>query len=515
MHTNSVRNLVIIAFITFFAAPIMIILIGIACTSTTPDIAVGLFTSPILYLFTVPFIVGIPFLVFNRVQSIIRSIGNKEYDSLSAKYQSVVGIYFIVAMVYGLAAIPISILTDMQMVDLYISSTNAVFYLFVANIPLALKFVEELDKIFLDVPIEKMKVFSIRWKFRMLSFFSGIGGIGIMVSSGYALIHGYIVKTELGLTEGEILIRLTLIAVLIVAFQITPNVFLGNFYSKMLNQLKDFIKSMANRDLTASIKITSRDEFGEAANDLLILKDRFKEIIGTIQRNADYLLQSSGELNSMSHDFSDNSNKQAASAEEIAASVEEMSANISLASDNATKSADLNKESENSMKNGQNLVEETLTNISSISEKVSIIEEIAGQTNLLAINAFIEASNAGEAGKGFAVVAREVRSLADKSREAANEITNLAKICLDSSQNSKSTIDSVVESVMQTSGLASDIAVSSKEQQSSSDQINSAVQSFNNSSQELASSAEELASTSTELADKARQMKGITEGFKL
>jgi methyl-accepting chemotaxis protein len=297
------------------------------------------------------------------------------------------------------------------------------------------------------------------------------------------------------------------------AFLITPSVMLGGMYANHLRKIRDFVKRLAQKDLQGEISIQSRDEFGATSTQLINLRDNLVSIVDTIYQNAEYLLQSSSELNNMSHDFSDNSNKQAASAEEIAASVEEMSANISLASDSAVRSEHLNKDSETAMKEGQNLVEITLENISSISEKVEIIEEIAGQTNLLAINAFIEASNAGEQGKGFAVVAREVRSLADKSKEAANEITSLAKLCLDSSKDSKSKIDSVVKYVVETSGLSSEIANSSKEQQSSSDQINSAVQSFNSTSQQLASSAEELAATSTELADKAKKMKNIIDGF--
>lgn len=508
-----VRVLTLITFITFFIAPILVLLIGSLCLSTTPDVLALLMSTWVLPVFTAPFFIGMPVWVYHRSKRIALLIEKGKFDRMNSLYYQLIVTYFIISLIYGLASIPISVILGSEPMVIRISTINAISYLFVANIPLLLLFNIELDRLCQKVPNDKIKNISIKLKLRILFIFSGIGAITIIISSAYSLIWRYIEYPEMELTLTAILMRLTLIGLIMLAFLITPSIQLGSMYADGLRKIRDFIKLVAKNDLTGEISLYSNDEFGDTSDQLNLMRSNLISILNNINVNAEYLLQSSRELNNMSQDFSDNSNKQAASAEEIAASIEEMSANISLSSDNATKSESLNKNSESNMKEGQDLVEITLENISSIAEKVTVIEEIAGQTNLLAINAFIEASNAGEQGKGFAVVAREVRSLADKSREAANEITQLAKICLESSQNSKTKIDEVVKYVTETSGLASEIAVSSKEQQSSSDQINTTVQSFNSTSQHLASSAEELAATSSELAEKANKMKAVIARF--
>jgi len=163
----------------------------------------------------------------------------------------------------------------------------------------------------------------------------------------------------------------------------------------------------------------------------------------------------------------------------------------------------------------QQLSEVTLKSIREIAEKVLLIEGIAAQTNLLAINAYIEAANAGDHGKGFSVVAKEIRNLADQSATAARLIPEASKQCMINSEESKDKIDESVLIAKQTAALASEIEMASKEQLTSIEHINSAIQEFNRSTQTLASSSEQLANTSDGFGESSRKMYDLIKGFQL
>ena len=223
----------------------------------------------------------------------------------------------------------------------------------------------------------------------------------------------------------------------------------------------------------------------------------------TLQNSSQLLLNNVDELN-------ENSNQAAAALEETAAALEELTSNISKTTNNVIEMANHADEVTISVKTGEELASQTTdamdeinTEVSGINEAITIIDQIAFQTNILSLNAAVEAATAGEAGKGFAVVAQEVRNLANRSAEAAKEIQGLVEKATSKANNGKNIADKMIDgythlnqSISKTIELISEVEEASKEQKSGIIQINDAVNSLDKQTQKNAS----IASTTNDIA---------------
>ena len=281
-------------------------------------------------------------------------------------------------------------------------------------------------------------------------------------------------------------------------------------------RLEQVINKLSIGDLSVMVSSTyenRNDEIGKMFQSFAKLVANLKMIIGNIRSGADNISAASQQLNENSLQTSQGADEQASSVEEISATLEQISANIKQNAENSKVTETLSKETQKSMEEVVEQATKALEATKLITGKIQIVNDIAFQTNILALNAAVEAARAGEHGKGFAVVAAEVRKLAERSKQAAEEIVGLAMESYGLSEGAGKRMIETLPEVNKTSNLMQEISMSSVEQDRGVDQVTSAINQLNSVTQQNAASSEELASNSEELAVLAEKLKELVAYF--
>ena len=315
-------------------------------------------------------------------------------------------------------------------------------------------------------------------------------------------------------TRNIILSLLGIIILLIIVSTIVAW-FMGKRISTPIVKLTRTAGEIARGNLKVEITTHSNDEVGLLADSMRKMSEKLKEIILNISRASQDINGASNQISDSSQSLSQIAQQQASASEEVSASLEEMSSNIFQNAENSGKAQDIAQEATQSMQKMEASGKESIQAIQDIAEKITIINDIAFQTNILALNAAVESSRAGEAGKGFAVVAAEVRKLAERSKNAADEIVQLSKSTYNISEESASIIQALVPEITNTHTLVQEINSASQEQNIGVQQINNALQELNESSQQNAASSEELASSAQQLTAQSKALDELVEFFKL
>ncbi len=267
-----------------------------------------------------------------------------------------------------------------------------------------------------------------------------------------------------------------------------------------------------NKKYTADIE-NSRKEVQEYAENIKKQNERMLKMIEGIKQSSGDIAYISVELSNLSQTVSDRANNQAEATEEVAKSVENMLLSISSNASKAKITGETSEKSATEMQESNEIFIQTLRAVSEISERISIISEIANKTDVLSINAAIEAARSGEIGKGFAVVAQEIRKLADKTKAASFEITELAENGQKMSQIAEKKLRDTIEEILNSARFVSEIVLASQEQQSNVAVINSSVQQLSNITGENSQSAKQMAISAEKLSVQAEMLSNLISSF--
>ncbi|WP_062230268.1 HAMP domain-containing methyl-accepting chemotaxis protein [Aureimonas sp. N4] len=285
--------------------------------------------------------------------------------------------------------------------------------------------------------------------------------------------------------------------------------------SRRLASAAKLSNDIADGDLTQVADAKGSDEIGDLLRAMNRMSAKLSEIMSEVVVSSGHVATGSAQSAITAERLSSGAAEQAAASEEASAAIEQMTANVRQNADNASTTERIATQVAVSGEQAGAAVAASLEAMRVISEKIAVIQEIARQTDLLALNAAIEAARAGQHGKGFAVVASEVRKLAERSQQAASEISQLSADTLLTSQEAGRMLQALVPDIRRTADLVSEISAACREQTIGTEQINQAIQQLDQVTQANAGAAGEMSATSAQLSAEAQRLAQSSAAFRL
>ncbi|MDO8250497.1 MAG: methyl-accepting chemotaxis protein, partial [Rhodoferax sp.] len=299
--------------------------------------------------------------------------------------------------------------------------------------------------------------------------------------------------------------------------------------STPLGELTVAVTAVAHGDLTQVFHTDRQDEIGALVNEVEGMRQRYMQALSQVRASVDSIGTASAEIASGNQDLSVRTEQTASNLQRTASSLEQLTGTVKQSADAARQANQLAASAAEVAARGGAVVGEVVTTMNDINQSskkiadiISVIDGIAFQTNILALNAAVEAARAGEQGRGFAVVASEVRSLAQRSAEAAKEIKILIGASVERVesgsrlvQNAGNTMNEIVGSVKRVGDIIGEITAAAAEQSDGIGQVNAAVNQLDQMTQQNAALVEQSAAAAESLRDQAQRLAQAVSVFKL
>ena len=332
-------------------------------------------------------------------------------------------------------------------------------------------------------------------------------------------------------TQHVVTTRITIGASLVLAcvVMMVLALWLARSMTRSMAYAVEVADQLAQGDLATTIQPSGNFETAQLLQSMARMQSNFSGIVRDVKTNADEVANASAQISQGNQDLSNRTEQQASALQQTAATMEQLGSNVRNNADNAQQANQLALGATRvAVKGGEmmGLVVQTMTGINDSAKKIAdiigVIDGIAFQTNILALNAAVEAARAGEQGRGFAVVASEVRSLAQRSAEAAREIkvlisTSVERVDQGTLQVGQAgqTMDEIVGAIQRVAAIVTDISAASAEQSAGVNEVGQAVSQMDQATQQNAALVEESAAAAASLMQQAQQLVNTVAAFRL